>query len=502
MAAQVNKLFKLINIKGEINMNNKLVLATMVMAAVTGSTFANGLVVGQVEPNTTAPVVSGYNSAALGVNTVVTGTSTIVLGRDNKVSGNDTTVIGSNNGTVSANQTTIIGYNNKTNSNQEQVVIGANSETAGQGATVVGTHGKATAWDAYAIGNNTIADKSNSVALGTNSVTDNPVPTQQVVLNGVTHVFAGENPQSVVSVGSKDRAGFGGVKYYNRQITNVAAGQVDAASTDAINGSQLYAAYDEIASMGAKLAKHDKDIKCLNIRVDRNVNNIKTLQSQIKDVNTSLVSTNERITTNAQGIQENANGIKNNTQAIKLAADAIGVNAKNIKANTDAINRHETVINNHTTIINNHEQQLQSHEQTLVDHGNAIVDHENRITTLERGLTNNVDREIGKAGAANAALSALHYLGYNKDDKMTFSVGYGHYKGHSAVALGGFYAPNEHVMFSVGGTLGSEKMVNASVNFRLGKGSEYELNHKGKIKELETLVTQLVAEVEELKANK
>ena len=445
-------------------MNKKLVVATMAVMAVTGSTFANGLVVGQVEPNTTAPVVSGYNSAALGVNTVVTGTSTIILGRDNKVSGNDTTVIGSNNGTVSANQTTIIGYNNKTNSNQEQVVIGANSETAGQGATVVGTHGKATAWDAYAIGNNTVADKSNSVALGTNSVTDNPVPTKQVVLNGVTHVFAGENPQSVVSVGSKDRAGFGGVKHYNRQITNVAAGQVDAASTDAVNGSQLYAAYDEIASMGAKLAKHDKDIKCLNIRVDRNVNNIKNLTAKVDNnyttITNSINETNERVGANSKAIQEN-----------------------------------RTVINNHTTIINNH-------EQTLVDHGNAIADHENRITTLERGLTNNVDREIGKAGAANAALSALHYLGYNKDDKMTFSVGYGHYKGHSAVALGAFYAPTEHVMFSVGGTLGSEKMVNASVNFRLGKGSEYELNHKGKIKELETLVTQLVAEVETLKANK
>lgn len=478
MAAQANKFNKLINIKGEFNMNNKLVLATMVMATITGSTFANGLVVGQVEPNTTAPVVSGYNSAALGVNTVVTGTSTIVLGRDNKVSGNDTTVIGSNNGTVSANQTTIIGYNNKTNSNQEQVVIGANSETAGQGATVIGTHGKATAWDAYAVGNNTIADKSNSVALGTNSVTDNPVPTQQVVLNGVTHVFAGDNPQSVVSVGSKDRAGFGGVKYYNRQITNVAAGQVDAASTDAVNGSQLYAAYDEIASMGAKLAKHDKDIKCLNIRVDRNVNNIKNLTAKVDNNYTTI------------------------TNSINETNERVGANSKAIKDNTDAINRHETVINNHATIINNHEQQLQSHEQTLVDHANVLENHENRIESLERGMTRNVEREIGKAGAANAALSSLHYLGYNKDDKMTFSVGVGHYKGHSAVALGGFYAPNEHVMFSVGGTLGSEKMVNASVNFRLGKGSEYELNHKGKIKELETLVTKLVAEVEELKANK
>lgn len=452
-------------------MNKKLVVATMAAMVVTGSAFANGLVVGQVEPNTTAPVVSGYNSAALGVNTVVTGTSTIVLGRDNKVSGNDTTVIGANNGTVSANQTTIIGYNNKTNSNQEQVVIGANSETAGQGATVVGTHGKATAWDAYAIGNNTVADKSNSVALGTNSVTDNPVPTQQVVLNGVTHVFAGENPQSVVSVGSKDRAGFGGVKYYNRQITNVAAGQVDAASTDAVNGSQLYAAYDEIASMGAKLAKHDKDIKCLNIRVDRNVNNIKNLTAKVDNnyttITNSINATNERVGANSKAIQEN-----------------------------------RTVINNHTTIINNHEQQLQSHEQTLVDHANVLENHENRIESLERGMTRNVEREIGKAGAANAALSALHYLGYNKDDKMTFSVGYGHYKGHSAVALGGFYAPNEHVMFSVGTTLGSEHMVNASVNFRLGKGSEYELNHKGKIRELEQMVSVLMAEVEELKASK
>lgn len=478
MAVQVNKFSKLINIKGEINMNNKLVLATMAVMAVTGSAFANGIVVGQVEPNTTAPVVSGYNSAALGVNTVVTGTSTIVLGRDAKVSGNDTTVIGSNNGTVSANQTTIIGYNNKTNSDQEQVVIGANSETAGQGATVVGTHGKATAWDAYAIGNNTVADKSNSVALGTNSVTDSPVPTQQVVLNGVTHVFAGENPQSVVSVGSKGRAGFGGVKYYNRQITNVAAGQVDAASTDAVNGSQLYAAYDEIASMGAKLAKHDKDIKCLNIRVDRNVNNIKNLTAKVDNNYTTI------------------------TNSINATNERVGANSKAIQDNTNAINRHETAINNHATIINNHEQQLQSHEQTLVDHANVLENHENRIESLERGMTRNVEREIGKAGAANAALSALHYLGYNKDDKMTFSVGYGHYKGHSAVALGGFYAPNEHVMFSVGGTLGSEKMVNASVNFRLGKGSEYELNHKGKIKELETLVTKLVAEVEELKAGK
>ena len=69
------------------------------------------------------------------------------------------------------------------------------------------------------------------------------------------------------------------------------------------------------------------------------------------------------------------------------------------------------------------------------------------------------------------------------------------------MALGMFYAPTEHVMFSVGATL-ANKMINAGVSFRLGKGSEYENNHKGKIKQLEELVNQLVAEVEELKAGK
>lgn len=457
---------------------NKLVLATMIMGTIGSNVFASGVVTGPVEPNTQAPVVSGYNSVAVGANTVVTGTNTIAIGRDNKVTGNDSVVIGGGNGTIEAGQSSVIGYNNYVGNNKEQTVLGANNTVDNQGAVVVGTHSVVRGIDAVVIGNNASAPIQNSVAIGTNSQTDNPVGVRQVTLNGVTHVFAGENPQSVVSVGSKDRAGFGGVKYYNRQITNVAAGQVDAASTDAVNGSQLYAAYDEIASMGAKLAKHDKDIKCLNIRVDRNVNNIKNLTAKVDNNYTTI------------------------TNSINATNERVGANSKAIQDNRDAINRHETVINNHATIINNHEQQLQSHEQTLVDHANVLENHENRIESLERGMTRNVEREIGKAGAANAALSALHYLGYNQDDKLTFSVGVGHYKGHSAVALGGFYAPNEHVMFSVGGTLGSEKMVNAGVSFRLGKGSEYELNHKGKIKELETLVTQLVAEVEELKAGK
>lgn len=424
---------------------NKLVLATMIMGAIGGNVLASGVATGPVEPNKQAPVVSGYNSVAVGANTVVTGTNTIVLGRDNKATGNDSVVIGGGNGTIEADQASVIGYNNYVGNNKEQSVLGANNTVDNQGAVVVGTHSVVRGIDAVVIGNNASAPIQNSVAIGTNSQTDNPVGVRQVVLNGVTHVFAGESPNSVVSFGSKKSDTYSGISNYNRQLHNVSAGRVDPSSLDAVNGSQLFAAYDEIETNGTHIAKLQKDVNCLDKRVTRNTTNISNLTSKVDNgfttINNTLNATNERV----------------------------GQNSRAILNNTDRINSHET-----------------------------------RITDLERntvGQISNVMHEVAKAGASNAALSALHYLGYNSDDKLTFAVGYGHYKNANDVALGAFYAPTEHVMFSLGATL-ANKMINAGVSFRLGKGSEYETNHKGKIKQLEELVTKLVAEVEELKAGK
>lgn len=457
---------------------NKTILTAAIFATVAGNAFAAGsIAVGQVEPNTLAPVANGYNSIVAGANSSANGSNVVVFGRDNTVNADDTTVIGGGNGTVAAGETTIIGYNNYVGAHKEQVMIGANSVVDNQGAIAIGTHTMTRGMDAVTIGNNASAPVQNSVAIGTNSQTYEPVGFGQMEINGVTHVFAGEAPNSSVSFGSKKSETYSHLDNYSRQLQNVAAGRIEADSLDAVNGSQLFAAIDEINSNGLAINK------------------------------------------NAQNISNNAQKIAGNT-------NAIANNSKNIAGNTAAITKNSNAITNLGAVVNNQGKVLANHEGRIVElesdskelkndvqntqkqaniNTKDIADLKGSNAALEHNFNNkisNVMDEVAKTGAANAALSALHYVGYNADDKLSFAAGYGHYKNANAAALGAFYAPNEHVLFSVAGTFGAAKMVNAGVSFRLGKGSEYEINHKGKIAQLEALVNQLVKEVEELKAGK
>jgi hypothetical protein len=457
---------------------NKTILTAAIFATVAGNAFAAGsIAVGQVEPNTLAPVANGYNSIVAGANSSANGSNVVVFGRDNTVNADDTTVIGGGNGTVAAGETTVIGYNNFVGSHKEQVMIGANSVVDNQGAIAIGTHTMTRGMDAVTIGNNASAPVQNSVAIGTNSQTYEPVGFGQMDINGVTHVFAGEAPNSSVSFGSKKSETYSHLDNYSRQLQNVAAGRIEADSLDAVNGSQLFAAIDEINSNGLAINR------------------------------------------NAQNISNNAQKIADNTKAIANNSKTIAGNTAAITKNSNAITNLGAVVNNQGKALANHEgrivalesdnKELKNDMQNVQNQANIntkdIADLKGNNAALEQNFNNkisNVMDEVAKTGAANAALSALHYVGYNADDKLSFAAGYGHYKNANAAALGAFYAPNEHVLFSVAGTFGAAKMVNAGVSFRLGKGSEYETNHKGKIKELETLVNQLVKEVEELKAGK
>ena len=187
------------------------------------------------------------------------GAASSAIGTDNKVYGNNSYVIGGGNtigsatitetteansdkikkvtaGTVKGSTAGAFGYKN-TVTTDNAYVVGNNSAASADGAMVLGSSASVTGKNGVALGNNTKVANENAVAIGNGSETAAAVATPSATINGVAHNFAGVNPASTVSVG---KAGA------ERTITNVAAGRISAASTDAINGSQLYAVTSEI----------------------------------------------------------------------------------------------------------------------------------------------------------------------------------------------------------------------------------------------------------------
>ena len=398
---------------------------------------------------------ASYDSVAIGNGAFVSGESSVAFGRTNNVTGENSVAIGANNGTVAGGQSAVVGYNNKIGADKEQLVFGSNSESSGQGALVFGTHSKAVAMDAVAFGNNTIADKSNAVAIGTNSVTDDAVGVEGITINGTKHVFAGEQPASVVSFGAKARAGAGGVTQYNRQLTNISAGQIAADSLDAVNGSQLFAAIDEIETNAKQINKNKQNIK---------------------DVAIGLNMLGDVVNDHEQDIAGNTTAITNNTNRINGNTNAINSLGQNVATNTADIRVLEKVADNHE---------------------GRITDLEHRSTSMANDINNkvnNLGQRVNKLGASSAALAGLHPLEYNKNDKGSFAISYGRYRNANAIALGAFYNPNEKVRLGFGITLGGETQFNINAAFRTGRGSEYEPQAKNG--ELE----QLRQEVETLKA--
>ena len=139
-------------------------------------------------------------------------------------------------GTVKGSTAGAFGYKN-TVTTDNAYVVGNNSTASADGAMVLGSSASVTGKNGVALGNNTKVANENAVAIGNGSETAAAVATPSATINGVAHNFAGVNPASTVSVG---KAGA------ERTITNVAAGRISATSTDAINGSQLYAVTSEI----------------------------------------------------------------------------------------------------------------------------------------------------------------------------------------------------------------------------------------------------------------
>ncbi|SFQ03906.1 YadA-like family protein [Ralstonia sp. NFACC01] len=114
----------------------------------------------------------------------------------------------------------------------DSVAVGPLAVASGANSVATGNGAQAQAANALALGATARATNAGDVALGSGSVTAASNPTASAVVAGATRNFAGTNPTSVVSVGALGA---------ERQITNVAAGRLNNSSTDAVNGSQLFA---------------------------------------------------------------------------------------------------------------------------------------------------------------------------------------------------------------------------------------------------------------------
>lgn len=270
-------------------------------------------------------------------NATLSGSAAGALGRGNKVYGNNAYAIGSENtvgtatvtettesngdkikkvtaGTVKGNTAGAFGYKN-TITTDNSYVVGSNSTISADNGMVLGNSATVTGANGLALGNNTKVANDNAVAIGNGSETAAAVATSSATINGVTHNFAGTNPASTVSVG---KAGM------ERTVTNVAAGRISATSTDAINGSQLFAVKTEVEK-GVSYAGDVKAAAAADNKFTRKLGEQTNVVGGVTDVT--------KLTDNNIGVVSNGTDTLN----IKLAKTLTGL---------DSVTAGGTTINN------------------------------------------------------------------------------------------------------------------------------------------------------------
>ena len=174
---------------------------------------------------------SGANAIAFGNGAEAAAKNAISIGTGNKVSGENSGAIG-----------------------DPSIITGNNSYSVGNNNTVSTNN-------TFVLGNNVTQTVDNSVFLGNNAASTGVHTTA----NGGNYTYAGMNDAGVSGVSDVVGVVSVGKEGETRQIQNVAAGVVSATSTDAINGSQLYATAEGLAgttiNMGNQLNNRINEVK-------------------------------------------------------------------------------------------------------------------------------------------------------------------------------------------------------------------------------------------------
>ncbi|WP_324682268.1 YadA-like family protein [Bibersteinia trehalosi] len=197
------------------------------------------------------PIVDGVEilvpSIAIGSRSNATSANAISIGTNSNATGNRAIGLGSGTN-ATGNRSVALGWLSRTEGNRSSAVgagtnvIGNYSSAVGTGSIVNGTssgafgaYSNVTGNNTYVLGSNVSVATDGSVILGNSSAASQAVAVNTATINGITYnKFAGNTNIAVgdyVSIGSSGQ---------ERQIKNVAPGNISLMSTDAINGSQLY----------------------------------------------------------------------------------------------------------------------------------------------------------------------------------------------------------------------------------------------------------------------
>ena len=359
-----------------------------------GASYSQGIAIGGGALPGQGAVVVGDQAIAIGGNTKALGHSSIVIGGDDadrmtstKAVYTDITTGKPAVATVSAAVKALTGYEikwrdyNNATADHIGITVGTKGQSGNAGIAIgtgadsknriagslTGVNTSAADNDsvtnAIAIGTGAKANRDNSVALGGGSTTDKPgtKQTSYTLPSGVVAAWKGGTdtlPGDIVSFGAEG---------FERQLKNVAPGEVSATSTDAINGSQLAAIADQLAytwDLSANGEATPVTVKNGN-KVDFSGDDNITVARNDKNISVSLkkdlTGLNSASFNNAAGNPtvkiDGDKGINAGDMKVTNVADGVAdkdaVNVSQLKKTDDKAEANKTAIQKNTTALAN-----------------------------------------------------------------------------------------------------------------------------------------------------
>lgn len=478
-------------------------------------------------------VANSENSVAFGSANKATNVMATTFGFANQASGRNSIALGYRNSSSAQNSIAIGIYSVASPSAQNGIAIGNYSEAASYNSILLGNQYKVTGLNSAAIGIGEIRKSQyiyvnqghesymignrNKIAMNShdNFILGNNV---SIPINIENSVVLGSNSMSAgsktVSVGSPN---------LKRKVVYVENGAVNSNSTEAINGSQLYAL--------AKATSTDIDVNAwrakLGIATKKTASSDKVEYTTLANKELVLADTTSVVGSTALGVDNvvtgnysTAVGYKNKVSGNNSGAfgdpnivtgsgsyafgnnNTINGNNNFVLGNNVTIGAgisNSVVLGNNSTVASSNEVSVGSATQkrkiTNVADGDISATSTDAITGKQlykamqsssgAGIENlrndvyekidNIKDEMRSVGSLSAALAGLHPMQYDPKAPAQVMVALGHYKNRQSVAVGASYYFNDRFMMSTGVALSGEKktkaMANVGFTLKLGKSS-------------------------------